>query len=391
MAQMNPNIILAGQPANVLGAIQQGNQAAAQTNQIRQQNALSGLYKTQGAGIASGEQGALNALAGIDPFAAQAARGAAQDQQFSAEKMQMVRDSAKREAAAHAASMGAAEASAEAAKIERAVAAGLAAQTPEEWDALAQQLGAPDLVGQFENRQAIAFSYLGIADALKEAKGPEPLSPEGKLQADIAAGLVPPGQAAKVIDAKDVDSFRKEFSGLPAVKAFSSQAQAYGRIIASAKDPSPAGDLALIFNFMKVLDPGSVVRESEFATAESASAWLQQSEETGTNVPRPIAQAIRALSTGQRLSPEQRQDFVGRGGALYDNAERVYGAIEGQFRSIAEQRGYPAGQGVIDFRYTGDRGSVPGQGSQPQSPAGQPLQASPDDDALIQKWLGATQ
>jgi hypothetical protein len=195
MAQMNPNIILAGQPANVLGAIQQGNQAAAQTNQIRQQNALSGLYKTQGAGIASGDQGALNALAGIDPFAAQAAGGAAQAQQFSAEEMQMVRDSAKREAAAHASSMEAAEASAEAAKIERAVAAGLAAQTPEEWDALAQQLGAPDLVGQFENRRAIAFRYLGIADALKESKGPagpewRPATPEEAAARGGTAGQI---------------------------------------------------------------------------------------------------------------------------------------------------------------------------------------------------------
>ena len=37
---------------------------------------------------------------------------------------------------------------------------------------------------------------------------------------------------------------------------FSKQVGAYNRMVASSQDPSPAGDLSLIFNYMKVLDPG---------------------------------------------------------------------------------------------------------------------------------------
>ena len=51
---------------------------------------------------------------------------------------------------------------------------------------------------------------------------------------------------------------------------------AFNRVVTSAEDPSAAGDLALIFNFMKTLDPGSVVRESEFSTAAQAGSFLDR-------------------------------------------------------------------------------------------------------------------
>jgi len=65
-------------------------------------------------------------------------------------------------------------------------------QTPEQWDALMQQLGEGDLVGQFENRDVIIAGALGLKEALAAQKGPDPLSPEGKFAADQRAGLLPP-------------------------------------------------------------------------------------------------------------------------------------------------------------------------------------------------------
>ena len=124
--------------------------------------------------------------------------------------------------------------------------------------------------------------------------------------------------------ASGISDIRKEFMGVPQVKAFQDQVAAYGRIISSAEDPSAAGDLALIFNYMKLLDPGSVVRESEFRTAEQASAWLQKSEEAGITIPRPVQTAIQKLQTGQVLLPAQRVDFVDRSARLYTGAESSY-------------------------------------------------------------------
>src|SRR5690606_15297239 len=94
---------------------------------------------------------------------------------------------------------------------------------------------------------------------------------------------------------------RGEYQGQQGYKDYVQQEQAYQRVLDSAKDPSPAGDLALIFNYMKVLDPGSVVRESEFATAAASGSFGDR-----------IQAATDQIISGKRLSPEQRLDFLQR-------------------------------------------------------------------------------
>jgi hypothetical protein len=65
--QMNPSIILSGQTVDPVGSMARGAQAASGINQVKRQNALSNLYQEQGQGLLSGDQNALNALAGLDP------------------------------------------------------------------------------------------------------------------------------------------------------------------------------------------------------------------------------------------------------------------------------------------------------------------------------------
>lgn len=115
---LDPSIILGGQSVNALGAMQAGNQLAGQTIDINRQNALAQLYQTQGAGIANGDPSALNALAGMDPQAAMGFKSAQQDMQFSAERMQMIRDQTKVAAAEQAAKMSAEQRAASVAQIE---------------------------------------------------------------------------------------------------------------------------------------------------------------------------------------------------------------------------------------------------------------------------------
>ncbi len=106
-----------------------------------------------------------------------------------------------------------------------------------------------------------------------------------------------------------VNTLVKQFQGGEQGDNFLKIQNSFARIIASGTDPSPAGDLALIFNFMKVLDPGSVVRESEFATAEN----------TGS-IPNRIWARYNKILVGDRLSPPQRNDFLDRAQKLYDAA-----------------------------------------------------------------------
>lgn len=58
-------------------------------------------------------------------------------------------------------------------------------------------------------------------------------------------------------------------------------------------------DVALIFSFMKMLDPGSVVRESEFANAQNTAG-----------VPERIRVVWNKLLRGDKLSQQQRDKFM---------------------------------------------------------------------------------
>jgi len=144
--------------------------------------------------------------------------------------------------------------------------------------------------------------------------------------------------------AEAVSRARGEFMGLPVVRSFADQTSAFGRVVASAEDPSPAGDLSLIFNYMKVLDPGSVVREGEFATAQNSGGVDQR-----------VRSLYNRLLEGERLTPEQRADFLDRANRLYEQAEEQYMSLADQYRGFAQAAGLPVEQVIPDLGFTGDR------------------------------------
>ena len=117
-------------------------------------------------------------------------------------------------------------------------------------------------------------------------------------------------------------------------KDFNQVNAAFERIKRVGQARTPAGDLALIFNFMKMLDPGSVVRESEFRTAEAAKAWLVEQEDSGIVIPAPISNFIRRAEEGTLLEPAQRVDFVTQANDLLSAQSE---ATDGQIRAILDQ------------------------------------------------------
>lgn len=94
---------------------------------------------------------------------------------------------------------------------------------------------------------------------------------------------------------------RKEFT--TASKDFSEALLGLEKVqnAAMTKSPSGATDIALVFGYMKVLDPNSVVREGEFATAANAGG---------------ISERIRATYNrlvsggGEILTPDLRRQFI---------------------------------------------------------------------------------
>lgn len=157
---------------------------------------------------------------------------------------------------------------------------------------------------------------------------------------------------------KQSSDLRKEFSKLSG--DFVKQKAAFERVQASAEKPSAAGDLALIFNFMKVLDPGSTVREGEFATAAKAAG-----------LPEQIVASILRIESGKKLGPKQRKDFVNRSFKLFDKAKKAQARLRSQFIGIAKKNNLDPDQSVLlfnegvvelgndrtDFKSTGNKGT----------------------------------
>jgi hypothetical protein len=161
---------------------------------------------------------------------------------------------------------------------------------------------------RYSGTQVVASQPAKSSDAdsgFTLSPGQTRFGPDGKPIANVAPT---PPQADPKVQFAQADKLRDEFNKLSS--EFIGVANSYQRIIDSASDPSAAGDLALIFNYMKVLDPGSTVREGEFATAQNSGS-----------VPAQIIARYNKVLNGERLAPEQRTDFVSRAGRLYKGQE----------------------------------------------------------------------
>jgi hypothetical protein len=187
-------------------------------------------------------------------------------------------------------------------------------------------------------------------------KGLEPyVKPDGSVDfKKLAEGEKSPGQRRK--EAKEgyelsekeysskygpMDKLRQEWSDHPTTKETGIKNLAYKKILSSQKAGSTAAsDMSLIFGFMKLQDPGSTVREGEYATAEQARG-----------LPEGVIAAYNKALKGKKLSPAQREDFV-------NNAKQIYLAqldsqeeVNKQYSSLAKSRGLDV-EGVVLPTYT---------------------------------------
>jgi hypothetical protein len=123
---------------------------------------------------------------------------------------------------------------------------------------------------------------------------------------------------------------RGDFRSEPIYKAHQDVQSAYSQITASLKQNSPAGDLAGATKIMKILDPGSVVRESELGMAMAASGALD----------RMVNYADMTIR-GTKLTPDQRKDFQTLADKLFKESERLYNAKRAEYKGIANRNSLP--------------------------------------------------
>ena len=159
----------------------------------------------------------------------------------------------------------------------------------------------------------------------------------------MAQGVIEPEKRPE-LEAKMRAEYNNQTKNFGEVKA------AYGRVLAS--EETAAGDLALIFSYMKMLDPGSVVREGEFATAEQAAG-----------VPDRIRNIYNKLLTGERLNPDQRKMFASQARSLYDQSRQQEALVRSGIERIA--RGYGLNVGNIFYEAAETEPRAPGRAPAP--------------------------
>lgn len=175
-----------------------------------------------------------------------------------------------------------------------------------------------------------AIPVPGIPDSIPTRDAPSGYmwGPDGKSLIPI-----PGGPADRKNNPVPADNARNEMSMRKELESDNKNdnvvVSQYKNLRTVAANPSAANDLAMIFSYMKMLDPGSVVREQEFANAQNAAG-----------VPDRVRVAWNKALSGERLSEEQRNRFLESARSMYDQANiRIHQRTSTQ-ADIARQYGY---------------------------------------------------
>ena len=170
-------------------------------------------------------------------------------------------------------------------------------------------------------------------------------TPESKaeyLKTNDSSVLVvkPPTAEPTYKDAKEVReveaTFRKEY--ITGAKDYRSIVDFYSKALAARDLKTGAGDIAIIFNYMKMLDPRSVVREGEQATAQNAGG-----------VDRRWRNWYNKVRTGQMLPDEVRQEILQATDSLFREQYARHQRYKKQYTDLAINADVDATQVVLEY------------------------------------------
>ena len=155
----------------------------------------------------------------------------------------------------------------------------------------------------------LTSAQTGSALAQTKKLGVETAKAALELEALKSTGGLDP---AKTFEQEE--KLRKEFQGR--TKVYGELGTTFNNIKSSAEAKNGPGDIALITGFMKMLDPGSVVRETEFATARDTAGLYER-----------LLNTSQKLQSGQlfALDSKQRQEYVNLAKQYLDSAQKKAG------------------------------------------------------------------
>jgi hypothetical protein len=143
--------------------------------------------------------------------------------------------------------------------------------------------------------------------------------------------FLPPSEKPEQIKAGEL---RDEFNAL--TKDFRAVQDAHTKITTTS--PTGAGDMSLLYNYVKLLDPTSVVRESEFAAAAASGSFGER-----------VQTAVNKVMTGQRLDANLRKDFINEASNLYKAQKAGADRIKDQYTNMAKRAKLNPEDVIVDY------------------------------------------
>jgi hypothetical protein len=191
--------------------------------------------------------------------------------------------------------------------------------------------GADDIAGA----PAIpGYRVIGRAKAGGTNWTPDPQNPGFLINGngDVKADPRSPKSRDPDVVFRQEQALRGQFGGLPAVKDLAQVRAHIGTIGAIAKKAAnnpgtvtAQDDIALIFAYMKMLDPGSVVREGEFANAQNTAG-----------IPERVVNAYNRALKGTRLSDRQRAEFFNTATLVMESYSTQYANESDRYRALTK-------------------------------------------------------
>jgi hypothetical protein len=120
---------------------------------------------------------------------------------------------------------------------------------------------------------------------------------------------------------------RNEVQGLPSYKNIAQAAPVYKSMLEAAGRDTRAADVNMIYGMAKIMDPGSVVRESEMTVAQAIATLPQQLQATVQS----------QLQSSGRLTPEVREAIMQEAHSRIGSYQSMFDQDISMYRGIAQR------------------------------------------------------
>ncbi|WP_324132356.1 transglycosylase SLT domain-containing protein [Bosea sp. (in: a-proteobacteria)] len=146
-------------------------------------------------------------------------------------------------------------------------------------------------------------------------------------------------KSARGPQTEEITGYRKEVQGLDSYKNVAQAAPVYNSMLEAAGRNTRSADVNLIYGMAKIMDPGSVVRESEMTVAQAIAT-----------LPDRIQQGARSLLNAEgRLSDDVRQGIMTEAYSRMNAYRGIFDRDIERYRGIVGRRGINEADVIPNF------------------------------------------